>query len=97
MAVFFSIVASIMVLTDHNTKGTRQGNIKHVPKTRAHCPYQALKSIQGREPTSKQVIGILSSPGLDDLEQSSRSSSKMGNLPHFVCDFFYDLSFIINL
>jgi hypothetical protein len=26
--------ASIMVLMDHNTKGTRQGNIKHAPKTR---------------------------------------------------------------
>jgi hypothetical protein len=31
---FFSVVASIMVLMDHNTKGTRQGNIKHAPKTR---------------------------------------------------------------
>jgi hypothetical protein len=31
---FFSIVASTVVLMDHNTKGTRQGNIKHAPKTR---------------------------------------------------------------
>jgi hypothetical protein len=33
-AVFFSIMISI----DHNGKGTRQGNIKHAPKTRPHCP-----------------------------------------------------------
>jgi hypothetical protein len=31
---FLSIVVSIMVLMDHNTKGTRQGNIKHAPKAR---------------------------------------------------------------
>jgi hypothetical protein len=35
MGAFFSfIVAAIMVLIDHNTRGTRQGNIKHVPKIR---------------------------------------------------------------
>jgi hypothetical protein len=39
VAVFLSkIVASIVVLMDHNTKGTRQGNIKHAPKTRPITP-----------------------------------------------------------
>jgi protein-S-isoprenylcysteine O-methyltransferase Ste14 len=33
-AVFLSLVASIMILMVHNTKGTKQGNIKHAPKTR---------------------------------------------------------------
>jgi hypothetical protein len=32
--VFLSVVASLMVLMDHNTKGTRQGHIKQAPKTR---------------------------------------------------------------
>jgi hypothetical protein len=31
---FFSIAASVMVLMDSNTRGTRQGNIKHAPKIR---------------------------------------------------------------
>jgi hypothetical protein len=31
---FFSIVASIMVLMNHNIKGTRQGDIKHASKIR---------------------------------------------------------------
>jgi hypothetical protein len=31
---FLSIVTSILVLVDHNTRATRQRNIKHAPKTR---------------------------------------------------------------
>jgi hypothetical protein len=42
VAVFLSIVASIMVLIDRNTEGTRQGSIKHVPKTRVIAPIRAL-------------------------------------------------------
>jgi hypothetical protein len=34
MAIFLSVVASMMILMDHNTRGTRQDNIKHVPKIR---------------------------------------------------------------
>jgi hypothetical protein len=34
VAVLFSIVASVMVLMNHNTKGTRQGNIKYALKTK---------------------------------------------------------------
>jgi hypothetical protein len=34
---FLSTVVSIMVLMGHNTKGTRQGNIKHAPKTNIAC------------------------------------------------------------
>jgi hypothetical protein len=51
-------------------------------------PHQGYESTQGREPSSKQVIGIPSSPGLD---------GDMGKLSYFVCDFFYYLPFIINL
>jgi hypothetical protein len=32
VAVFLFIVVSIIVLIDRNTKGTRQGNIKHLPR-----------------------------------------------------------------
>jgi hypothetical protein len=34
VAVFLSIVVSMMVLVDCNTRGTRQGHLKHAPKTR---------------------------------------------------------------
>jgi hypothetical protein len=37
-AVFLSIVVSIIVLMDHNTKGTRQGNIKYALNTRLITP-----------------------------------------------------------
>jgi hypothetical protein len=36
--LLFLIVASIMVLKDHNTRGTRQGNIKHVSRIRTIAP-----------------------------------------------------------
>jgi hypothetical protein len=36
--LFFYILATIMALMDHNTKGTKQGNIKHAPKTRPITP-----------------------------------------------------------
>jgi hypothetical protein len=32
--LYLSIVSSIIVLMDLNTKGTRQGNNRHAPKTR---------------------------------------------------------------
>jgi hypothetical protein len=33
-AIFLSIVASITVLIDHNTRGTRQGSVKQAPRTK---------------------------------------------------------------
>jgi hypothetical protein len=62
VAVFLSIVVSITVLMDQSTKGARQSNIKHAPKTKPHrptfhdkcslhCfPYSGIFSIAYRQP-----------------------------------------------
>jgi hypothetical protein len=84
-AVFLSIVASIMVLINCNYRGTKQGNI--IPRTRPIAPIMIL-NLPDREPSSKLVIGIPSSPSLD---------GDMGKLSYSVCDFYYYLLFIIGL
>jgi hypothetical protein len=38
VAVFLSIVVSIMVRIDYNYRGTRQGNIKHAPRISSITP-----------------------------------------------------------
>jgi hypothetical protein len=73
VAVFLSIVASITVLKDHNTRGTRQGDIKHVPRIRAIAPIRVLKLPK---------IGSPSSPNLD------RDMSKLFNFICDFYDFF---------
>jgi hypothetical protein len=42
MAVFLSIMVSIIVLIDHSTSGARQGNIKHAPRIRPIAPIRVL-------------------------------------------------------
>jgi hypothetical protein len=41
-AVFLSVVASLLLLRGCNTRGTRQGNIKHATRTRPITPIRVL-------------------------------------------------------
>jgi hypothetical protein len=77
-----------MVLIEQQYQGNQAGSYQACSQHKNHRPYQGLESAHDREPTTKQVIGIPSSLCLD---------RDVDNLPHFVCDFFYDLSFVINL
>jgi hypothetical protein len=78
--LFVFITAFIIVLINHSTRGTRQGNIKHAPRSR---PIDSIRVLNLKQKTTLQtVIGISSSPSLD---------GDMGKLFHSVCDLFYDL------
>jgi hypothetical protein len=73
-----------MVQIDHNTRGTRQGNIKHAPRTRPIVPMRVLNPFKAENHSPNR----------------SWDSIWMGTWAIFFSlsvIFFYDLSFILNL
>jgi hypothetical protein len=47
-----------MVLKDHNTKGTRQGKIKHVPRIRPIVPIRVLKLPKAENHSPNRLLGV---------------------------------------
>jgi hypothetical protein len=57
-AVFLSIVASITVLKDHSTRGTKQGNSKHAPKTRHIASIKVLNPLRFENQSPNRSLGL---------------------------------------
>jgi hypothetical protein len=58
VAVSLSIVVSMMVLIDHNTKATKQGTIKHVPEARIITPIRVLNPAKAENQPPNRSLGF---------------------------------------
>jgi hypothetical protein len=87
-AAFLSTVASMRLETDFTTRGSRQGRTRQASKIKSITRLKVLNPPKVENHPSTNSPGVPTFPGLD---------WDVGDFSHSVCDFFYDLSFIIYL